>query len=136
MSWKINSLLLGQSYEILYSNKCIIVGSGTCFSIFQRAHLENVYIIIGEKSYFSDTNTTKVSLLFIPIFCLNKAGCRNAYKFQLMARLVNLSLFFQTGQYICADGMFCKIHKARSKAVELVPVWIILSIFLDLDFNN
>ena len=66
-----------------------IVGSGTCFSIFQRAHLENVYIMIVEKSYFAATNTTKVSLFFIPSFCLNKAGCRNAYKFQLMARLVN-----------------------------------------------
>ena len=113
-----------------------IVGSGTCFSIFQRAHLENVYIMIVEKLYFADTNTTKVSLFFIPSFCLNKAGCRNAYKFQVMARLVNLSLLFQTGQYICVDEMFCKIHKARSKAVELLSVWIILSIILDLDFNN
>ena len=52
---KINSLLLGQSYEILYSNKCIIVGSGTCISILQQAHLEK-YIIIGEKLDFSDTN--------------------------------------------------------------------------------
>ena len=47
-----------------------IVGSGTCFSIFQRAHLENVYIMIVEKLYIADTNTTKVSLFFIPSILL------------------------------------------------------------------
>ena len=135
MSWKFNSLREGQSCEILYSNKCIYCWFWHMFfnistsPPWKRIHTE------CEKSYFSDTNSTKVSLFFLS-FCLNKAGYGNVYKFQLMARLVNLSLFFQTGQYICADGMFCKIHKARSKAVELVPVWIILSIFLDLDFNN
>ena len=53
-----------------------------------------------------------------------------------MARLVYLSLFFQTGPYMCAGGMFCKIHQARSKAAELAPVWTILSILFGLRFQQ
>ena len=53
-----------------------------------------------------------------------------------MACLLYLSLFFQTGPYLCAGGMFCKIQQARSKAAELAPVWTILNILFGLRFQQ
>ena len=77
--------------------------------------------MIVEKLYFADTNTTKVSLFFIPSFCLNKAGCRNAYKFQLMARLVNLSLFSRRGNTYVWMECFAKYTKQGQRLLNCLP---------------
>ena len=53
-----------------------------------------------------------------------------------MACLLYSSLFFQTGPYLCAGGMFCKIQQARSKAAEMAPIWIILNILFGLRFQQ